>query len=372
MAATRDPTEAMIRSMLRMQRAGSSLTAEGRRSLERLFAKLQADLVRLDPTGVQKRYQALRMDKFFKEMAGTVREWTPEHEKILRDGLVEIGRAQSVAAADALVVSLGGPVVAAQVAGAIVPGITQQRLRAILNTEPFEGRLLAGHVKKIGVNIVDKTMVQIRIGMTNEESIRDIVGRVRGILGTSTRETEALVRTAVTQVSGKGQLATLRANKDVVSLVRYVATLDDRTTEECFELDGKVWPVDSPEIVEPGFHWGCRSALVGEIDWAQFGLEPPPEGERFARDMSSVAPADLKKSVAARRRMGLKGLGQRAQVPAKMTGEQWLKQQSAAVQNKVLGRGKAELFRSGQITLKDLIRRDRTVRPLREVLKRVG
>jgi len=68
-----------------LQRAGTSLTAEGRAALTRLFAQIEADLRRFDPTGVAKRYQALRRDKFFRELSKTVREWVPEYDAIQKN-----------------------------------------------------------------------------------------------------------------------------------------------------------------------------------------------------------------------------------------------------------------------------------------------
>jgi hypothetical protein len=58
--------------------------------------------------------------------------------------------------------------------------------------------------------------------------------------------------------------------------------------------------------------------------------------------------------------------GQRASmdgtVPADMTYEQWLKQKPESFQNRVLGQEKAQMWRDGEITFKDLV--DQTGRPL--------
>lgn len=360
-----DPMERMIRNALSLQHAGSSISAEGRRALAALSARLEAELRRYDVTGVMTRYRMGRMTALFEKFATVVREWLPEYDKVIRDGLVELGRAQAEFSRDSIVATIG----MSAKRGTVVTPITQARLRAILNAEPFEGRVLRGHVKKIGANVVDQLMVQVRIGMTNEDALPAMVRRGRRVLGRSTRETEAVVRTAVTFITSKAHLGTFEANKAVVYAVRFSAALDDLTTEGCLALDGKVWPLGSPDIVEPGYHWDCRSVLVPEIDWKKLGLDPPPEGDRFARDLKGVAPEDLKRRVSARRRTG--DLGKSVKVPGDLTAAQWLRQQPIAVQNRSLGVGKAALFRSGQVTLRDLIRRDHSVRPLAEVLARL-
>ena len=48
--------------------------------------------------------------------------------------------------------------------------------------------------------------------------------------------------------------------------------------------------------------------------------------------------------------------------PVDMTGEQWVKKLPAAEQDSILGKGKAELYRAGKITVRDLI--DQTNRPV--------
>jgi len=260
-------------------------------------------------------------------------------------------------------------------------------MRAILNTDPFQGRLLKEHVQTLGANTYRRVRDQVRMGLLAEESTQDMVRRVRGkavgyhknaagrtvrrfaggAMDATTREAESLVRTAVTHVAAEAMKATYEENGDILSGVRYAAFLDDRTTALCLSLDGKVWPVGSPDIVQPGrdTHFNCRSVLVPEIDWAAMGLTPPPEGERTARDLTDVSEEDLARKVSARRRTG--DLGAIEKIPSRVRAEEWLRGQPAKVQNKLLGRGKASLFREGKITLADIVRQDGSVVPLREL-----
>ena len=97
---------------------------------------------------------------------------------------------------------------------------------------------------------------------------------------------------------------------------------------------------DGPPWLEgPGkLHWGCRSTSVPVLkSWKDLGIDAPevPDTTRASMD---------------------------GQVPADTTLEEWLKKQSQARQDTVLGAGKAQLWRDGKITFRDLL--DQSGRPL--------
>lgn len=135
-------------------------------------------------------------------------------------------------------------------------------------------------------------------------------------------------------------------------------------------LDGRRFGLDDASMPVPGVstHFGgCRSDLVPVIDYEYVGLPEPPEGERAARNLHGVSGEDLNRKISARRSSG--DLGPQTRVRSSTRYEQYLRGQPQRVQNRALGAGKARLFREGKISLRDLIRDDRTVRPLSELLE---
>jgi len=77
---------------------------------------------------------------------------------------------------------------------------------------------------------------------------------------------ETILRTNATEAFNQGRLVTARA-PELAGFVRgmmYSAVIDDRTTEVCRFLDGKVFPLDEPELdrLTPPNHFNCRSVLV--------------------------------------------------------------------------------------------------------------
>jgi SPP1 gp7 family putative phage head morphogenesis protein len=360
----------LLERLVFLQHVSNTFVLEVRQQLARLYATIELDLRRFGPTAVEARYRQGRYDAFMARLGARVREFLPRFHRRLKDSLAPLGRQQGVFTRDKLIATLGDP------QGVRITPVTEARMRAVLNTEPFQGRVLRDHGKRIGANLVDRVSTQVRMGMVREEEIDDIVRRVRGrrvagsnafqggVLQTTTREAEALVRTAVTHTSNSGMLETLRSNPGVIDGVRYLATLDDRTTRLCLSLDGTEWDLDDPDIIVPGrdTHYNCRSILTPLVAWKRLGMPEPPPIRRAVRDLSTVTDAELDMSVRARRRAG--AFGDVEHIPSSVTATEWLRRQRAGVQDKILGRGRADLFRAGDVSLPDLITKDLRTVPL--------
>jgi SPP1 gp7 family putative phage head morphogenesis protein len=373
------PLERLLRELIERERIANTLAQESRERHVDLFRRIEALFRRVAPPEVERtRYRREREAEFFDELGRLLRSEAPEMEAWLKGRLAIIGRQAAKNAEADLIATLG---TVARESVERTP-VTQQRLRAILNTDPFRGRVLREHVQRHTANTLDRVRTQVRLGMVAEESVPDIVRRIRGrqvkgaargftggVLQTTTRDAEALVRTAVTYISSEGMLETYRANEDITTGVRYVAVLDDRTTVICLALDGTFWAHGEDDVVVPGrdTHYNCRSTLIPEIDYEALGLPEPPPENRVVRDLSTVSDEDLKRKVSARRRTG--DFGDVTTVPSNLAAEDWLRRQRPAVRNKLLGRTRAEAFMRNEVSLRDLIRDDLTTINLDELLR---
>lgn len=220
---------------------------------------------------------------------------------------------------------------------AVPPGLVSfstpspEILRSVVVSRPFQGKILKDHFATLTRNIREAYRSQLRLGMAQGESIEQLTRRVRGrsrapmkggaVAPQSRREVRSIVRTAVNHVSTHAREETFRANSDVVKQVRYVATLDARTTDICMSLDGKVFLID--EGPRPPMHHQCRSTVVPIlVSWQELGIDPAkvPVGTRASMN---------------------------GQVPADITYGQWLRKQPAHIQNEALGVERANLFRQG-------------------------
>lgn len=228
-----------------------------------------------------------------------------------------------------------------------VAAVSAESAYAAAMARPFQGRLLRDvwqDLDQSKMRLVRRTVAQGFVeSKTTDQIIRELRGtRAKGykdgILEAPRRETEAVVRTALSHTAGVVQDRAMEANADIIKAVKWSATLDLRTSPTCRIRDGKLYhPVshkpighEFPWLSGPGrAHWRCRSAQVPVLkSMAELGIDAP--------DVVMVG----------RTRASMDG-----QVPADMTYEQWLKKQPADRQDQVLGPVRGKLFREGRLPL---------------------
>ncbi len=135
-----------------------------------------------------------------------------------------------------------------------------------------------------------------------------------------------------------------KVNKKIVPKVQYQATLDDRTTVVCINLDGKVF--ETGKGPRPPVHFQCRSTVVPIVpSWQEFGVSDPPPATRASMNGA---------------------------VPDKVTYREWIAKQPKSVQVKVLGKKKAELFRSGRVKIERFSSRGLKPLTLKKIARREG
>lgn len=211
---------------------------------------------------------------------------------------------------------------------------TQAHIVAAVQARPFQGRFLRDWLAEAEEGAAKRVRETIRQGFIEGETTDQIVRRIRGtkaarykdgILEVNRRGAEAMVRTALTHTSA---VATKESYAMLgVERVRFVATLDHRTTLTCASLHNKVFPLE--KFPWPPRHVNCRSTSIPVVDLP--GLESPEAPSYNA----------------------------------------WLRRQPASVQDDILGKAKGRLFRSGgldvdrfvdnkgrTLTLDELRRRD--------------
>ncbi len=246
--------------------------------------------------------------------------------------------AQKAALETALVVELGTKLPA------------PARLAAIVSETPIQGYLLKLWVDGMEKARMDRIEQQIRIGLLEGEGTDKIVRRIRGtkaagyrdgILDKSRRSTQSLVRTAVTQVSNVAAQETWKANSRYVKGWQFLATLDSRTTVTCAGLSGQTFQIGEGPM--PPRHVACRSISVPVTkSFRELGLDKDelPKGTRASMD---------------------------GQVAGDTTFKDWLLRKGDTMQYKVLGKTRAQLFRSGKLDLDQFIKADGTVLTLDEL-----
>ncbi|MEK9721885.1 MAG: minor capsid protein [Rhodospirillaceae bacterium] len=313
-----------------------------------LVAKLDARLSRIAARGFDSGvWTTLRYQNMVKELREIIRVGTSGAAVQFAARLRAIARAEGVWQAS--------------VFGSAVPfGLdfnlpSAETLSAIVSSQPFRGATLGTWFRGLGRSTADRVERAISLGLAEGETVGQMVQRLRGtrasgytngILQTTRRDAEAIVRTAVNHTTTHARDAMYLENDDLVKGVRWVSTLDGRTTPVCQERDGKVYPVgDGPR---PPAHFACRSTTAPVLrSWKELGLDldEAPEGTRASMD---------------------------GQVPASLTYGEWLKRQPFDVQKEALGATRARLFRDGSLPIDRFVDRSGRSFTLEELARREG
>lgn len=217
--------------------------------------------------------------------------------------------------------------------GVSLPGDTY--LAALAEETLVLGQPLSGYWARQEAGLIGAFRAEMEKGLTAGETVNDLIRRVRGgtrqgqivpgIMAASRNQAAALVRTSAASVGNSARFATFEANLDVIEKYQHLSRLDGRTTQICILRAGKLWDARTKAPIghglpfqPPPIHINCRSVLVVVV----IGAEPPTD----------------------------------------QNGETWFKSLSQTDQNELFGRGRADLYRSGDLSMSQLL--DQSGRPI--------
>jgi hypothetical protein len=336
-----------------MERAIDLLRLEaGTRDKVLLFlGELEKELVgliaKIDPTGVgQIAAQRKRLSALLVEVQSTIRGTYRDVSTLMAREIREIIDTEATWTGSAINASVHATFSDA--------GLTREALANLVSSVLIDKAPTAEWWSRQAGGLRDRFADQLRAGVALGESNSDLVARIRGktgqpgIMDISRRSAESLVRSSVQTAANVGREAMYAKNDDLITALQWHATLDTRTSVWCITRDGHQYSNDDdhkpkdggPAWLEgPGkLHRGCRSTSIPILkSWRDIGvdLDEIPQSTRATMD---------------------------GQKPSSLTFQQWLKKQSTARQDTVLGVGKADLWRRGKITFRDLL--DQGGRPL--------
>lgn len=209
---------------------------------------------------------------------------------------------------------------------------------ALINKTSFAGLTLDQWFDTISRSTQKNIMIAVNRGIVEGETTDQIVRRIRGtkklnftdgVYSKTRHQVETVARSTINHATNQARLEFFKENDDIISGLKWISTLDSRTSTICASLDGKVFPIDKGP--RPPAHPNCRSTMTAVLkDADQLGLDLT-EGKRASID---------------------------GQVPASTTYGQWLKKQPVAVQDDVLGVTRARLFRKGGLSIEKFVGSD--------------
>lgn len=233
------------------------------------------------------------------------------------------------------------------------------------------GQLVDDVWKDLAEKVRKKAMYTVRQGIVNGNTTQQIVSELKGrkvggeyvggIVEQSRSALEANVRTLRSHVANSAMMDTYRILD--FEYVKFMATLDGRTSKICASLDGTVWKINDPNLRQPALHFRCRSILVGtDKDGSISGKRPFVEDNR---PVSKIPKSE---------REGIIG-----QIDANTSFSEWFKTADSSFQLEWLGRKRYELYKNAEFTLDkfiDPLGRQYTLKELealdKEVFRRLG
>lgn len=219
-------------------------------------------------------------------------------------------------------------VLSASVAVDLAPTISPEQLRAV-TTRSLMTLVSGDNVKRVTLRqafdefagaIGRDALRVVQAGVLEGKTQQQMARGVAEIVTTRSRQqAESLVRTATNHIGSTARNTVYQANADILEGERWISTLDARTTLVCAGRDGETYPLGQGP--RPPAHFGCRSIMV------------PVVKERYR----------------------IEALGQRASmngpVDNRTTYGGFLRRQSKEFQDDMLGPERAELFRSGKVSI---------------------
>lgn len=256
-----------------------------------------------------------------------------------------------------------------------------QLVRSIAMARPFEGRTLREWAQAMKADDLRRINAAIQVGMLQGESGPQIANRVAGTGSVShmtTKQVQAITRTAVMHITNASRTETFRANADIIVGEIFVATLDSRTTPRCRALDRKQFDVGLGP--QPPLHIACRSLRVARLNAEEIGNRPfKPFTQKMlvreyakANNLGSISDRDdLPRGSKGKfddwaRKRARELIGQ---TPSTTSYQQFLEKQSREFQDDTLGKTKGALFRAG-LRLDQFVAREGTELTLAQIAKR--
>lgn len=221
-----------------------------------------------------------------------------------------------------------------------VAAISVEQTYSAALSRPMQSRLLSEWAKSIEADKMTRIRDALRMGYVEGQTIQQMVTRLRGtrargyedgLIEIDRRNCASVVRTATAHMASFTRQRFYEQNQSLIKGEKYTATIDGRTTIRCASLDGQVFKPGTGPM--PPLHWNCRSVRTPILkSWRELGV-----------DLEELPPTT---------RASLDGA-----IPEDMSYQQWLKKQSAARQDDILGVAKGKLFRDGGLPLTKFVDR---------------
>lgn len=141
--------------------------------------------------------------------------------------------------------------------------LRKEFIDAVINAN-FEGMTYSDRIWKNKEWLVNNLYDVIGKGIYEGYSVDKMSKEIKDIFGSSAYQSKRLVNTELARVVTNAQGEIYR-DSGVIKKVMYNATLDDRTSEICIELDGQIFDINT-NYPKPPQHPNCRSVIIPVVE----------------------------------------------------------------------------------------------------------
>lgn len=147
--------------------------------------------------------------------------------------------------------------------------LRKEFVESIINAK-FENMTYSDRIWKNTDKLAIKLYGVIYDGIKDGTSIYKLSKEIKDIFGSSAFQAERLIRDQMARVVSQAQDQIYHDNSDIINELMFVATLDDRTSTTCQNLDGNVYKLTDnyPKIPEET-HIQCRSTYIPIVEGFQ-------------------------------------------------------------------------------------------------------
>jgi SPP1 gp7 family putative phage head morphogenesis protein len=299
----------------------AQLTTYKTNKIMRLLADVDKDLIaKLKSLDIESTYSIKRIDDQLK----SIRTIMDKYKATLTEQIDIVSKDVATYEQEWQIKTINGAVPIALDVISVAPATLYQAIDSKL----LQGKQVKEWIGKLDKDSFDRIQTAVRMGLVEGETYAQVTKRITGtkalqysdgILSLNNKQTNALVSTTIAHATNTARDELYKANSDIIKGLQWVSTLDMRTSSICRGRDGQVFPLNSG--ARPPAHFRCRSAMVAILkSWKELGLKDPTPGTRASMS---------------------------GQVAETETYQTWLAKKSHEFQDEVLGKAKADIFRSG-------------------------
>ena len=311
--------DAVTRHQIFVQRYAAGREVEAVRALNRIIAEVDARLA-----GEVTDWSRARLTGIILDLRAQNRAIIADFGQDLTDEMLEFAQYEAEFNQKVLQSTVSIPL------GIPSPGqIASAVYTSIMPVEPKKGYTIRDALHMFADRKAEQIVQIIQDGVILGDTRQQIMAKLNDQFGMQKDQARTLARTVVNHVSNQARAKTMEANADILDGYEWVSVLDSRTSFICMSRDGIVYPITEDPIKspKPPAHFSCRSTTVPKVK-PEYNLASKVIGRRPS--------------------VGAEG---GKQVAGNVTYQSWLAGQPKSFQDEVLGRHRAELFRSGGLKL---------------------